>query len=200
MPYATVNPATGKTEKTYQSLTPAEVEAKLQRAVEAFEQHRRTTFAERARQLITVAELIEGEVPDIARILTTEMGKTFAAAKRARRPSALHGHALVRRTCRAAKLLADEPVATSASRSFVRYQPLGVVLAVMPWNFPLWQVIRFAAPALMAGNVGLLKHASNVPRDRPEAHFDQASSTAPGCPTGCFHQSVHRLEGRRRAD
>jgi succinate-semialdehyde dehydrogenase / glutarate-semialdehyde dehydrogenase len=161
VPYATVNPATGKTEKTYPALTPDEVEAKLQRAVEAFEQYRRTTFAERARHLITVAELIEGEIPDIARILTTEMGKTFAAAKGEASKCAMAMRWFAEH---AEKLLADEPIATSASRSFVRYQPLGVVLAVMPWNFPLWQVIRFAAPALMAGNVGLLKHASNVPQ------------------------------------
>jgi len=161
VPYATANPATGKTEKTYSALTPAEVEAKLQRAVEAFEQYRRTTFAERARHLITVAELIEGEIPDIARILTTEMGKTFAAAKGEASKCAMAMHWFAEH---AENLLADEPIATSASRSFVRYQPLGVVLAVMPWNFPLWQVIRFAAPALMAGNVGLLKHASNVPQ------------------------------------
>jgi succinate-semialdehyde dehydrogenase/glutarate-semialdehyde dehydrogenase len=161
VPYATVNPATGKTEKTYQSLTPDELESRLERAADAFEAYRRTTFAERARHLITVAELFEGEIPDIARIVTTEMGKTFAAAKGEAAKCAM---ALRWFAEHAERLLADEPITTSASRSFVRYQPLGVVLAVMPWNFPLWQVIRFAAPALMAGNVGLLKHASNVPQ------------------------------------
>jgi succinate-semialdehyde dehydrogenase / glutarate-semialdehyde dehydrogenase len=161
VPYATINPATGETEKTFPSFTAAEVEERLQKAADAFVHYRTTTYAERARHLTTAAELLEGEVPDIARILTTEMGKTFAAARgevskcaMAMRWFAEHAEAL----------LADEPIATGASRSYVHYQPIGVVLAVMPWNFPLWQVVRFAAPAIMVGNVGLLKHASNVPQ------------------------------------
>jgi succinate-semialdehyde dehydrogenase/glutarate-semialdehyde dehydrogenase len=161
MPIATINPATGKTEKTFTPHTPAEVEALLQRAVEAFAVYRATTYAERARHLTTAAELFEGEVPDIARVLTTEMGKTFAAARGEVAKCALGLRWFAEH---AETLLADEPVATSATRSFVHYQPIGPVLAVMPWNFPLWQVIRFAAPALMVGNVGLLKHASNVPQ------------------------------------
>ncbi len=161
MPYATTNPATGKTEKVFPTHTPAEVDALLDRAVTAFSSYKETTYADRARHLTTAAELLEAEVPDVARILTTEMGKTFAAAKAevskcavALRWFAAHG----------AELLADEEIATSAKRSYVHYQPIGAVLAVMPWNFPMWQVIRFAAPALMVGNVGLLKHASNVPQ------------------------------------
>ena len=111
--------------------------------------------------MITAAELLEGEVPDVARILTTEMGKTFASAKGevAKCAMALRWFAE-----HAEALLADEVIDSPARKSLVRYQPLGAVLAVMPWNFPLWQVIRFAAPALMVGNVGMLKHASNVPQ------------------------------------
>lgn len=161
MPFTTVNPATGQIEQTFSDHTAEEVEARLARAAAAFADFRRTSFAERARMMTTAAELLEGELPDVARVLTTEMGKTFASAKGEVAKCAMtlrwfaeHAEALV----------ADEEIETSATRSLVRYQPLGPVLAVMPWNFPLWQVIRFAAPALMVGNVGLLKHASNVPQ------------------------------------
>ncbi len=161
MAFATINPATGKTERVFPSHTPEQVEALLQRAVAAFAEYKTTTYAERARHLLTAAELVEGEVPDIAHILTTEMGKTFASAKAevSKCAAGLRWFA-----DNAEELLADEPIKTSAARSYVHYQPLGPVLAVMPWNFPMWQVIRFAAPALMVGNVGLLKHASNVPQ------------------------------------
>ena len=161
MPFATINPATGKTEKEFPPFTPDEVEQLLQRATDAFADYRTTTYAERARHLITAAELLEGEVPDVASILTTEMGKTFAAAKAEVSKCAVGLRWFAEN---AERLLADEPIKTSATRSYVHYQPLGAVLAVMPWNFPMWQVIRFAAPALMVGNVGLLKHASNVPQ------------------------------------
>ena len=127
----------------------------------AFAEYKTTTYAERARHLVTAAELLEGEVPDLARILTTEMGKTFAAAKAEVSKCAV---GLRWFADNAEALLADEQIATTGSRSYVHYQPLGAVLAIMPWNFPMWQVIRFAAPALMVGNVGLLKHASNVPQ------------------------------------
>jgi succinate-semialdehyde dehydrogenase/glutarate-semialdehyde dehydrogenase len=161
MPFATTNPATGQIEKTFDTHTPAEVEALIQRAVVAFGEYRHTTYAERARHLITAAELLEGEVPDVARILTTEMGKTFASARGEVSKCALGLRWFAEH---AEALLADEPIATGASRSYVHYQPIGPVLAIMPWNFPMWQVVRFAAPALMVGNVGLLKHASNVPQ------------------------------------
>ncbi|HEV3369287.1 MAG TPA: NAD-dependent succinate-semialdehyde dehydrogenase [Acidimicrobiales bacterium] len=161
MPFATTNPATGQIEKTFDTHTPAEVEALIQRAVVAFGEYRHTTFAERARHLITAAELLEGEVPDVARILTTEMGKTFASARGEVSKCALGLRWFAEH---AEALLADEPIVTGASRSYVHYQPIGPVLAIMPWNFPMWQVVRFAAPALMVGNVGLLKHASNVPQ------------------------------------
>jgi succinate-semialdehyde dehydrogenase/glutarate-semialdehyde dehydrogenase len=161
MPFATTNPSTGKTEKEFPTMTPAEVDALLDRAVAAFDEYRHTTYAERSRHLITAAELLEGEVPDIARILTTEMGKTFAAAKAEVSKCAV---ALRWFADNAERLLTDEDIPTKATKSYVHYQPIGPVLAVMPWNFPMWQVIRFAAPALMVGNVGLLKHASNVPQ------------------------------------
>ncbi len=161
MPFATINPATGKTEKEFPAHTPEEVEAILERAMAAFAEYKTTTYAERARHLVTAAELLEGEVPDLARILTTEMGKTFAAAKAEVSKCAV---GLRWFADNAEALLADEHIVTSGSRSYVHYQPLGAVLAIMPWNFPMWQVIRFAAPALMVGNVGLLKHASNVPQ------------------------------------
>src|SRR6202044_907630 len=161
MPFATINPATGKTEKVYPPHTPEEVDAFLDRATAAFGEYRTTTYAERSRHLVTAAELLEGEVPDMARILTTEMGKTFAAAKAEVSKCAVGLRWFAEN---AEELLADQPIASSDSKSYVHYQPLGPVLAIMPWNFPLWQVIRFAAPALMVGNVGLLKHASNVPQ------------------------------------
>jgi succinate-semialdehyde dehydrogenase/glutarate-semialdehyde dehydrogenase len=161
MPYATVNPATGKTEKTFPNHTPEEVDALLDRAVAAFADYRRTSYADRARHLVTVAELMEGEVPDIASVLTTEMGKTFAAAKGEVSKCAMGLRWFAEHS---ESLLADEPIVTAASTSYVHYQPIGAVLAIMPWNFPMWQVFRFAAPALMVGNVGLLKHASNVPQ------------------------------------
>jgi succinate-semialdehyde dehydrogenase/glutarate-semialdehyde dehydrogenase len=161
MPYATVNPTTGQTEKTFPTLAPDELEVLLQRAFETFLEYRTTSFAERARHLHNAADLFEGEAPDLAHVVTTEMGKTFASARAEASKCALglrwfaeHSEAL----------LADEPITTGASRSYVHYQPIGPVLAIMPWNFPLWQVVRFAAPALMVGNVGLLKHASNVPQ------------------------------------
>jgi succinate-semialdehyde dehydrogenase/glutarate-semialdehyde dehydrogenase len=161
MPHATLNPATGEVEKEFPDHTPAEVEERLSAAAAAFETWRHVSFEDRGRLLRGAADLLDGELPEIARILTTEMGKTFAAAKGEVAKCAL---AMRWFADNAATLLADQEIATAAQRSWVRYDPLGPVLAVMPWNFPLWQVTRFAAPCLMAGNVGLLKHASNVPQ------------------------------------
>jgi succinate-semialdehyde dehydrogenase/glutarate-semialdehyde dehydrogenase len=161
MPFATTNPTTGKVEKEFPTMTSAEVDALLDQAVKAFAEYRHTTYAERARHLITAAELLEGEIPDVATILTTEMGKTFAAAKAEVAKCAM---SLRWFADNSERLLADQVIPTSAKKSYVHYQPIGPVLAVMPWNFPMWQVMRFAAPALMVGNVGLLKHASNVPQ------------------------------------
>jgi succinate-semialdehyde dehydrogenase/glutarate-semialdehyde dehydrogenase len=163
MDFATVNPATGETVATYPALTDSEVDAAIERSARAFAGYRTTGFAERAEWSRRAADVLDAERDRVATLMTTEMGKTVAAAAaevekcaRAFRFYAEH----------AERFLADEPVEPSevgAARAYARYQPLGPVLAVMPWNFPLWQVVRFLAPALMAGNTGLLKHASNVP-------------------------------------
>jgi succinate-semialdehyde dehydrogenase / glutarate-semialdehyde dehydrogenase len=161
MAIASINPATGETLATFDPLSEREIDARLAKAAEAFRAWRRTPFGERARLMRRAADLLDAERRDFARLMTLEMGKTIGAAE---------AEAAKCATCcryyadHAERFLADEEVRTEATRSFVRYQPLGPVLAVMPWNFPFWQVIRFAAPALMAGNVGLLKHASNVPQ------------------------------------
>jgi succinate-semialdehyde dehydrogenase/glutarate-semialdehyde dehydrogenase len=161
MPIATVNPSTGELVKSFEALTDAQLEAKLQKAADTFLTYRNVPFAERARMMMKAAAIIDAEKENYARVMTTEMGKTFR--------SAVDEAAKCAWVCRyyaenAEKFLADELVETNAKRSYIRYQPLGPVLAVMPWNFPFWQVLRFAAPALMAGNVGLLKHASIVPQ------------------------------------
>ena len=161
MAIATVNPATGEVMETFQPLSGAEIETKLQLAVSAFRQARHTPFAERALRMLKAAEILEREKEGFGRLMTLEMGKPYkaAVAEAAKCVTACRYYAE-----NAERLLADEVVETGAKKSFVRYLPIGPILAVMPWNFPFWQVIRFAAPALMAGNVGLLKHASNVPQ------------------------------------
>src|SRR5919199_6777433 len=161
MAIATINPATGATVKSFEPLTESETEEKLRRAADVSAAHRRTPFVERARLMTRAAEILEAEKGEFGRLMTVEMGKPFKAGVQEAEKCAW--------VCRyyaetAERHLADEEIKTNATRSFVRYQPLGAVLAVMPWNFPFWQVFRFAAPALMAGNVGLLKHASNVPQ------------------------------------
>jgi len=167
MAIATVNPATGETLKTFDALNVGEIEERLIRADRAFQDFRRTEFAHRAGLLHRAADLLEADQDGIARTMTTEMGKTLASsrAEAAKCVKAMRWYAE-----NAEHLLADEHPAkedvedSGAARAYVRYRPLGTVLAVMPWNFPLWQVVRFAAPALMAGNTALLKHASNVPQ------------------------------------
>jgi succinate-semialdehyde dehydrogenase/glutarate-semialdehyde dehydrogenase len=161
MPIATTNPATGQVLKTFEPLTNAQVEQKLQRSADAFARYRKTSFAERAGWLVKAAEILEGKKETYARMMTTEMGKTFKSAVEEALKCALVSRYYAEH---GAGFLADEVVETGAKRSFVRYQPLGAVLAVMPWNYPFWQVIRASTPALMAGNVMLLKHASNVPQ------------------------------------
>jgi succinate-semialdehyde dehydrogenase/glutarate-semialdehyde dehydrogenase len=161
MAIATTNPATGEVIRTFEPLTAAQIEAKLQLAADAFKRHRRTSFPERAAKMTRLAEILEKDKDDCAHLMTLEMGKPLKAAV-AEAMKCASG-------CRyyaqnAEKFLADELIETGARRSFVRYLPSGPILAIMPWNFPFWQVMRFVAPALMAGNVGLLKHASNVPQ------------------------------------
>ena len=161
MPIASINPATGETLKTFEALSPAAIDEKVQRAWTTFHDYRRTSFAQRASWLNNAARILEDSKQAYGAIMTAEMGKTLkSAVAEAEKCGA---------GCRyyaenAERQLADEVVHTNASQSYIRYRPIGPVLAVMPWNFPFWQVFRFAAPALMAGNTGLLKHSSNVPQ------------------------------------
>ncbi|MFB7654298.1 MULTISPECIES: NADP-dependent succinic semialdehyde dehydrogenase [unclassified Streptomyces] len=186
MPIATVNPANGETLRTYEAMGEEEIERRIQLAEATFRTYRTTALDERARLMHRAADLLEADQEEIGKVITTEMGKPV---KQARAEAAKCAKAMRWYADHAAGLLADEEPAESdvkdsgASRALVRYRPLGPVLAVMPWNFPLWQVIRFAAPALMAGNVGLLKHASNVPQTALylEDLFHRA-----GFPEGCF--------------
>lgn len=184
MPIATINPATGETVKTFNPATDEEVDAAIARAYERFLDYRHsTTFAQRAEWANATADLLEKEADDVAAMMTLEMGKTLASAK-AETLKCAKGFRYYAEN--AEKLLADEPAEASkvgAKRAYVRYQPLGVVLAIMPWNFPLWQAVRFAAPALMAGNVGILKHASNVPQS---ALYLADVISRGGFPDGCF--------------
>src|SRR5256884_191806 len=161
MPIASINPATGEKLKDFSAFDDSEIEKRLSRAENAFRKYRRTTFIERSELLHAVTELLFQEKEKFAEIITLEMGKLFRDSVAEIEKCA--------RGCRfyaenGDRFLEDEPAQTDAAESYVQYQPLGPVLAIMPWNFPFWQVFRFAAPALFAGNVGLLKHASNVPQ------------------------------------
>jgi succinate-semialdehyde dehydrogenase/glutarate-semialdehyde dehydrogenase len=161
MAIATVNPATGETLRTFPALTAAEIEDKLATAYRAAQSWRAAPLAERTSVVRRAGELLEERKRDYGHLMTVEMGKPIRAA--------VEEAAKCATGCRfyadnAARFLADEPVSADGEDSYIAFEPLGVVLAVMPWNFPFWQVIRFAAPALAAGNVGLLKHASNVPQ------------------------------------
>jgi len=158
---ASTNPNTGKTDRVFDPHGGAEIERRLQLSWVTFQSHRRTSFAARAAKLVQVAEILERDKHKYGLIMTEEMGKTLASGEAEAAKCAW--------VCRyyaetAEQALADVPLQADGARTFLRFQPLGPVLAVMPWNFPFWQVFRFAAPALMAGNTALLKHASNVPR------------------------------------
>jgi succinate-semialdehyde dehydrogenase/glutarate-semialdehyde dehydrogenase len=158
---STVNPTTGEEIKTFEALSEGEIDEKIQRAADTFRDYRKTSLAERSEMMMRAAHILEDEAEEFGRLMTSEMGKTLAAATAEAKKCA--------RGCRyyaenAERFLADEEAELKGARAFVRYDPLGPILAVMPWNFPFWQVFRFVAPALMAGNVGLLKHASNVPQ------------------------------------
>ena len=198
MAISSVNPATGELLKTFEALSGSQLEEKLRLAASAFTKHKKLSFAERARMMNKAADILENEKSELGRLMTLEMGKTLQ--------SAIDEAVKCAWACRyyaehAQHFLADEIVETNASRSFVRYQPIGVILAVMPWNYPFWQVVRFVAPALMAGNVGLLKHASNVPQCalKLEDVFRRA-----GFPEGVFQalligsEKVEKLLGDRR--
>ncbi|SNS02198.1 succinate-semialdehyde dehydrogenase / glutarate-semialdehyde dehydrogenase [Streptosporangium subroseum] len=183
MAIATINPTTGETLKTFEPLSEHELDERLALAAAEFTTYRTTDFKQRTAWMQSAADLLESEQEQVARMMTTEMGKTLVEARsevakcvKGMRFYADHAEAF----------LADEPAdapAVGARRAYARYQPLGPVLAVMPWNFPLWQAMRFAAPALMAGNVGLLKHASNVPQTA--LYLGELFARA-GFPPGCF--------------
>ena len=181
---ATTNPATGEVEKTFDALTDEEVDRRIARAAHTFASYRSTALEQRAEWMNAAADILDREAGQIGAMLTAEMGKTLKAAEAEARKCA--------KACRfyaahAAEFLADrrpaDPGGVGASDAYVRYEPLGPVLAVMPWNFPLWQVIRFAAPGLMAGNTGLLKHSSNVPQT---ALFLEDLFRRAGFPEGAF--------------
>jgi len=183
MAIATVNPATGETLRTFEAYSDEQVAERVARAYETFAGYRTTSFGQRGGWLRAAADLLDAETEQVAATMTTEMGKTLAAS---RAEVGKCARAMRYYADRAAEFLADEvadAAAVGAHRAYARYQPLGVILAVMPWNFPLWQVVRFAAPALMAGNVGLLKHASNVPQT---ALYLGALFERAGFPAGCF--------------
>ncbi|HUA43437.1 MAG TPA: NADP-dependent succinic semialdehyde dehydrogenase [Streptosporangiaceae bacterium] len=183
MAIATINPATGETLKTFDELSDSDVERCLAAAAAAHAEYRLTSFEERASWMRQAADILDAERDAIAAMMTTEMGKTITAARQEVAKCAA--------SCRfyaehAAGFLVDEPGdagAVGAERAYATYQPLGPILAIMPWNFPLWQAMRFAVPALMAGNVGLLKHASNVPQT---ALFMQDLFARAGFPAGTF--------------
>ena len=161
MAIRSLNPATGELLREFEPIAAAEIEAKLASAERAFHEHRRRPFTERARLIKAAASLLESEQDSLGRTMTLEMGKPIGAAREevAKCAGACRFYA-----ANAEEFLTPTDVLTDARRSYVRFDPLGPVLAIMPWNFPFWQVFRFAAPALMAGNVGLLKHAANVPQ------------------------------------
>ena len=161
MGIATINPATGETLKTFEPLSSEAIAQKLAIAQSTFESYRLTSFEQRAAWLHKAADILESRADEFGKLMSVEMGKLMTSGVGEAKKCAL--------VCRyyadnGAEFLRDRLVETDASQSFVAYQPIGIVLAVMPWNFPFWQVFRFAAPALMAGNVGILKHASNVPQ------------------------------------
>src|SRR5216117_3253890 len=161
MAIASINPATGEKLQEFSPFDDAEMEKRLARAEKAFSKYRRTTFTDRSVFLEATAELLFQEKKKFAEIITLEMGKLFrdSVAEIEKCASGCQFYAE-----NGERFLEDEAAQTDAAESYVQYQPLGPVLAIMPWNFPFWQVFRFAAPALTVGNVGLLKHASNVPQ------------------------------------
>jgi succinate-semialdehyde dehydrogenase / glutarate-semialdehyde dehydrogenase len=158
---ASINPFNGVVLEKFEPHSAAEIERRLELSHKTFHCHRRTNFSDRAAKLIRAAEILEAGKRKFAAIMTAEMGKTIAAAEAEAAKCAWVCRYYAEQGERA---LADESIPTDGSRTFLRFQPLGPVLAIMPWNFPFWQVFRFAAPALMAGNTGLLKHSSNVPQ------------------------------------
>jgi len=191
MAIATVNPATGELVRSFEPLSNTQIEEKLQRAAETFPKFRKLSFAQRGAMMNKAAQILETQKEEFGRIMTTEMGKTLS--------SAIAEAVKCAGACRyyaenAERFMAPEKIDTGGSQTSLLYQPIGAILAVMPWNFPFWQVFRFIAPNLMAGNVGLLKHASNVPQCA--LHIEQIMQEA-GFPEGAF-QTL--LVGSRQVD
>ncbi|MFV0372958.1 NADP-dependent succinic semialdehyde dehydrogenase [Microbacterium sp.] len=185
MAIATINPFTGKTEQEFEAHSEAEVEQRIAAAQAAFETLRDTTFAQRAEWMRAAAQLMEDDIETLARIITIEMGRPIVGARAEVLKSAkgLRYYADMAEEFLSAEHLTD-PSVVGATQAGTRYAPIGIVLAVMPWNYPFWQVLRFAGPALMAGNTGLLKHASNVPQ--AAIYLDTLFERA-GFPVGAFH-------------
>ncbi|MGM0931775.1 MAG: NADP-dependent succinic semialdehyde dehydrogenase [Actinomycetota bacterium] len=184
MPIATINPATGLVEQEFEPHSQSEIDRRISQAHDAFRSLKTTTFAQRSDWMQEAAALLESDMEKLSRTLTAEMGKTIHQAR-----------AEIQKSAKNMRYYADhaeefmvgrelDAPAVDATRAYTRYEPLGVVLAVMPWNYPIWQVIRFAAPALMAGNTVVLKHASNVPQ--AALYLDTLFQRA-GFPTGAFH-------------
>ncbi|MEM1121851.1 MAG: aldehyde dehydrogenase family protein, partial [Bacteroidota bacterium] len=180
MAFEVINPATGKKLKSYKALRPEQVVKRIKKADKVQQEWEKTSFAHRAALMKKAADILEKDKKKYAEIMTLEMGKTLKSAISEVEKCAWVCRYYAEKT---AEFLAPEVVATDASKSYVHFAPIGIVLAVMPWNFPLWQVFRFAAPALMAGNAGLLKHASNVPGS---AKLIQAIFQKAGFPKGLF--------------
>ncbi|MFT4052305.1 MAG: NADP-dependent succinic semialdehyde dehydrogenase [Microbacterium sp.] len=196
MAIATINPFTGQTEKSFEAHSDAEVDRRIAAAQDAFVKLKSTTFAQRAQWMNVAAQLLEDDLEQLARIITIEMGRPIKAARAEVLKSA---KGLRYYADHAAEFLApeelSEPSKVGASQAGTRYAPIGIVLAVMPWNYPLWQVLRFAGPALMAGNAGLLKHASNVPQ--AALYLDTLFERA-GFPVGAFHTLLIPASGVER--
>src|ERR1700736_308053 len=180
MAIATINPATGKTIRTFEPFSAARVSECLDRAAASYRTHRRTPFADRAQRMRKAAATLDAESRQLGQLMTLEMGKPIGAgiAEAEKCATACRYYAE-----NAERFLADQPVTMEAGKNWVAFQPIGVVLAIMPWNFPFWQVFRFAAPALMAGNVGVLKHAANVSECALEI---ERAFRASGFPNGAF--------------
>jgi len=188
MAIASINPATGEIEKEFPAIASREIEKRLAKAEGAFRSYRRTSFDQRAHHLNAAADVLQRRKTELARVMTLEMGKLLRAAE--------DEITKCERGCRfyaenAEAFLAEKKVETDTAHNFVRYEPMGPIFAIMPWNFPFWQVFRFAAPALMAGNVALLKHAANVPQC---ALAIEGIFTEAGFPDGVFQTLLIETE------
>jgi succinate-semialdehyde dehydrogenase/glutarate-semialdehyde dehydrogenase len=196
MSIKSVNPATGLVEREFDSHDDAEVESRIAAADAAFRELSDTSFSTRRTWMHRAADLLEADAEEVAAAITAEMGKTLAQARAEvlKSAKAMRYYADNAEAMLSGRSL-DDPSTVGASEAYVRYEPIGAVLAIMPWNYPIWQVVRFAAPALMAGNTGLLKHASNVPQ--AALYLDTLFARA-GFPVGSFHSLLISARGVER--